>query len=134
MNELGEELLEIAEDLDDASPEFMPRTCSIIKGQFVEGGSAGDTMGPSPGPSGISYKFKSSGRQSQIVVGGESHSISHWLTLPMNEDTLAISPDDMIEDDDIPTLKFQKPVIVPSAFDVFVKVAATVVQHGYQQQ
>jgi hypothetical protein len=134
MSEIGDAIIEIGEELDGASPEFMPRTCSITKNVFAEGGSAGDTKAPSAGATGIPYKFKSAGKQSQIVVGGESQSISHWLTLPMNDDTLAISPDDMIQDDDNTSLKFQKPVIVPSAFDVFVKVAATVVQHGYQQQ
>ena len=133
MSEIGDAIDEVREELADSADEFMIGTCSIIKNTFVNGGSAGDTMAPTATVTGVPYKCKSAGHRSQTVVGGKSQTISHWLTFPYNDDTLAIKPEDRIEDEDDSALVFQEPVVVRDSTSVFIKVAATLVHQGYQQ-
>jgi hypothetical protein len=131
MSDVSDAINEARSELAGEASEFMAGSCAIIKNTPADGGANGDTLTPSAGPSGIPYEYKSSGPQTEIVVGGESHPLSHWLKMPFTNDVLAIKPEDRIQDADNSAMIFQDPVIVYDSKDVFVRVAATLVRQGY---
>lgn len=131
MSKVSDAIDKAREKVAAKADKFSPRTCSIVKNSLTDGGAAGDTLTPDDGPTGIPYKYKVAGPKAEVVVGGEARSLSHWLTMPHTDDVLAIKPEDRIVDDADAALVFQEPVVVYDSMSVFVKVAAMMVQQGY---
>jgi hypothetical protein len=136
MSEIGDAIDEVRDALADAAEEFMPDTCTITKRAFSEGGSSGDTMIPTATITNLPCTYKSLGSRSQIVVGGEARLASHRLRFPATSDTMAINSADRVTiaaRGTHPEMVFHEPVLIDGSMAVFVEVAATLVQEGFDQ-
>lgn len=135
MSDVGDAIDDVRVEIADAAAEFLTDTCDLWGPTFVDGGSASDSQTIGSIASGIPVSYKGSAANSQIVIGGEAYAASHQLKMPRTVTTVAITPKHFIKVQprgDTGELVFEKPVIVQKDTDVFLTIAATLVQQGFQ--
>jgi hypothetical protein len=116
--------------------KILPDVCNLWGPTFVDGGSSGDSETIAVIASDIPVGYRGSRANSQIVIGGEAYVASHQLQMPLTAVTTQITPKYFIKVQprgETQELVFEKPVIVHSANDIFLTVAATLVQQGFNQ-
>jgi hypothetical protein len=137
MSKVGDAVNKARTKVAAKSARIFPDTCDLWGPTFIDGGAVGDseTIAPIPLATNIPIGYKGSSANSQVVVGGEAYSASHRLKMPRTSTTLTITPKHLIKVQargDTSELVFEKPVIVQKDTDVFLTLAATLVQQGFQ--
>lgn len=135
MNKVGNAIDKARTKVAGKASKFMPDTCNLWGPTFVDGGTSGDSETLGEIATSIPMGYKGSSANSQVVIGGEAYAGSHRLKMPRTVTTVLITPKHLIKVQprgDTGELVFEKPVIVPKDTDVFLTLAATLVQQGFQ--
>lgn len=131
---LAETIKSAAASAAKVAIQAFPNRCDLVVRITTDGGAAGDVEGSEDMASNLRcmYVPRSPAKQ-QIIVGGVSYIASHDLYIEKTNDSLAITPNYEVRvraTNEKPELIFEQPVIIEDAYDPFVTVAATLVQHG----
>lgn len=135
MSKVGDAISKARTKVAAKSAKIFTDTCNLWGPTFVDGGSSGDSETIGEIATAIPIGYKGSRASSQVVIGGEAYAASHQLKMPRTVATVAITPKYFIKVQargDTGELVFEKPVIVQKDTDVFLTVAATLVQQGFQ--
>lgn len=102
---------------------------------LVEGGAAGDSVSMGTVATNISGLIEPAGKNVQVVVGGETYTVSHRLMMIRTVATEAITPRYRIRAqarDGKSEMFFENPVSLDESLSPLVTVLATIVKQGYQ--
>lgn len=130
MDDVATAIEEVRAELNTASPEFFPATCSLI-GPVRSTAGAGHTIGDSVLATNIPIKVKHVSGGIQVNEGGVNVIKSHRLTLPVRSETLLIDQHYKIKIAAYgtnPEMIFEQPVSQLDSLSPFLVFAATLTQ------
>ena len=108
---------------------------SLMAKAKIEGGASGDSFGFTTVATGIPTLRESLNKAIEVSVGGKTHFISEKLYLERTTQSLAVSPDYLIEvaaRNGNSKMVFSDPVIMSSSVDPVVVIGANLVKQGYK--
>ena len=135
MSDLGDAINDARADIAADAPDFMARTCSVIQPSSVSDGFHGHKLGETVIASSIPCTVEQVSGGIVINEGGVNEVKTHRLTLPVTDETLAITRKHKIlaeAEGTTPEMLFEKPVTQLNDLDALMTIVVTQVI-GYQQ-